>query len=219
MKIISFPPAGFCGEICYLVTENKSAALIDAPGNNDRILNRLKEEDCELKLILLTHGHFDHISGLAEIAEETSAEVYISNEDKKLLYDDYLNLAEIFGAPSVKKYEGRVNTFSDGDEIPFEGKKFRVMSTPGHTEGSVLFVIENAIFSGDTLFAGSIGRTDMPGGDLSEMKKSLRKIAAANFGDYENYTVYSGHTEPTDLNSELRHNPYLKGTLDYDNLL
>lgn len=218
MKVTAFPPCGIFGEICYIVSENESAVLIDAPGGNDKITNYLDENNLKLKKILLTHGHIDHIMGLAEIAKITNAEVFISLEDKKLLSDDYLNLSSVFGLPPAEKYEGKVNTVSDGDEIPFEGKNFKVMLTPGHTEGSVIYIIDNVIFSGDTIFKGSIGRTDMPGGNTSKILKSLRKIALLDGKDYDDYDIYSGHSEKTTLKHELSTNPYLKGNQDYDNM-
>lgn len=218
MKVTAFPPCGVFGEICYIVSENQSAVLIDAPGGNDKIKSYLDENNLKLKKILLTHGHTDHIAGLAEIADFTNAEVFISLEDKKLLHDDFLNLSSVFGLPPVTKYDGKVNTVCDKDEIPFEGKYFKVMLTPGHTAGSVIYIIDNVIFSGDTVFRGSIGRTDMPGGNSAEMIKSLRKISMLEGMKYDDYDIYSGHSEKTTLKCELLTNPYLKGTSDYDNM-
>ncbi|MGN1416960.1 MAG: MBL fold metallo-hydrolase [Oscillospiraceae bacterium] len=219
MKIISFPPYGLFGEICYLIAEGSSAALIDAPGNNDDIMAALNANNLKLEKILLTHGHVDHIEGLADIADKTGAAVYIHPADKPKLYDGVTNLSEYFGLPPVKKYSGVTVDVHDGDIIDLNGLSVRVMETPGHTSGSVMYIAEDAVFSGDTLFKGSIGRTDMPDGNNALMMKSLDKIASANW-EPRNCTVYSGHTAPTKLSEEINHTiPYLKGLYSYDDLL
>ncbi|MGN0693052.1 MAG: MBL fold metallo-hydrolase [Oscillospiraceae bacterium] len=219
MKIISFPPYGLFGEVCYIIAEGGSAALIDAPGNNDEIMAALSENNLSLKKILLTHGHVDHIEGLADLAEKTGAEVYIHPADKPKLCDIVTNLSEYFGLPPVKKYSGATVDVREGDIIDLNGLSIKVMETPGHTSGSVMYIAEDAVFSGDTLFKGSIGRTDMPDGNNALMMKTLDKIAAADW-ERDDYTVYSGHTAPTKLSVEINHTiPYLKGLYSYDDLL
>ena len=219
MKIISFPPYGLFGEVCYLLENNGSAALIDAPGNNDEIIAALSSNNLKLEKILLTHGHVDHIEGLADIAEKTGAAVYIHPADNPKLCDSVTNLSEYFGLLPVKKYSGETVDVREGDIIDLNGLDIKVMETPGHTSGSVMYIAEDAIFSGDTLFKGSIGRTDMPDGNNALMMKSLDKIASAKW-ELDDYTVYSGHTAPTKLSEEINHTiPYLKGLYSYDDLL
>lgn len=219
MEIISFPPYGLFGEICCLLINEGSAALIDAPGNTEEIMSALSENGLKLEKILLTHGHVDHIEGLADIAEKTGAAVYIHPSDKPKLSDGVTNLSEYFGLPPVKRYSGDTVDVNDGDIIDLNGLKIEVMETPGHTSGSVMYIAEDAIFSGDTLFKGSIGRTDMPDGSNSVMMKTLDKIAQRKWAR-EDYTVYSGHTAPTKLSEEItRTIPYMKGLYSHDDLL
>ncbi|MGN0696990.1 MAG: MBL fold metallo-hydrolase [Oscillospiraceae bacterium] len=219
MKIMTFPPYGPFGEICCILAEGGSAALIDAPGNNDEIMAALSANGLKLEKILLTHGHVDHILGLADIAEKTGAAVYIHPADKPKLSDSVTNLSEYFGLPPVKKYSGETIDVREGDIIDLNGLSIRVMETPGHTSGSVMYIAGDVIFSGDTLFKGSIGRTDMNDGNNAVMMKTLDKIASAEW-EQGDYTVYSGHTAPTKLSVEIKRTiPYMKGLYSYDDML
>ena len=209
MWVIRFSPYGMFGTNSFLaVSDKKNAVLIDAPGNNTEIIETLSRENLTLRYILLTHAHCDHIEGLTELREKTGAEVVIHKNDRNALNNSYYNLTEFFGLPSVN-YGGSVKEVSDGDIIRLDGTEIKVIHTPGHTPGSIMYMMEKCVFSGDTIFEGSIGRTDMPGGDISVMRESLRKIAkiAAEHGDY---TMYPGHGEITTFKHELEYNPYLK---------
>lgn len=205
-----FSPYGMFGAISYLAVCDGTAVMIDAAGNNDEVFGYLEENDIKLEKILLTHGHTDHIAGLAEAAARSGAGVYISKEDRPLLSDSYLNLSEYFGMLSVAEYSGKVIEVEDGSVIDFHGEKIKVVSVPGHTKGSVLYNLGDIIFSGDTLFLESVGRTDMPGGDTAELTKSLEKIKSL-FGNGE-YQVLSGHTPPTTMAHEIAENPFFRGT-------
>lgn len=205
-----FSPYGMFGAISYLAVCDGTAVMIDAARNNDEVFGYLEESDIRLEKILLTHGHTDHIAGLAEAAARSGAEVYISKEDRPLLSDNYLNLSEFFGIPPAAEYSGEVVEVEDGSVIDFHGEKINVISVPGHTKGSVLYNMGDIIFSGDTLFRDSVGRTDMPGGNTAELTKSLEKIKSL-FGNGE-YQVLSGHTPPTTMAQELAENPYLRRT-------
>ncbi len=211
MEIIAFPPCGICGEISYLISSEKEAAVIDPSSDTEAVLSVLEERGLTLTKILLTHGHFDHIGGLAELAEKTGAEVLIHKEDIPLLTDDRLNLSEPFGEPPADKYSGDITALSDGDKFTLCGKSCTVINTPGHTKGSSLYITEDGVFTGDTIFSGSIGRTDMPGGDPAAMSASLKRIAVM-FGELSDRPMYSGHTSPSRIKTELKYNPYLKGT-------
>lgn len=202
--IYEIPNLGPLGANCYIVsTRENNAVLIDAPAEPERILRELEKYGLSLKLILLTHGHCDHIGAAESLRKATGATVYISNDDAPMLCDDRLNLAYYFGltVDTVKEYK----TFTDGDEITLDEVSFTVIQTPGHTKGSVCFMCGDTIFTGDTLFFGSVGRTDFPGGSYSQLMNSISKIYA--IGD--NYTILCGHGERTDLYYEKQTNPFL----------
>lgn len=218
MKIITIPPQGVFAVNCYLViSEAGNAALIDAPQGAERLLAEVKKNGAVLKKILLTHGHCDHIESLADIAEETGAEVYVHTLDATKLTDSYTNLSDYFADylhDAARQYD-KALTVNDGDVITLDELSFKVMHTPGHTGGSVCFILGDVIFSGDTLFKGSVGRTDMPDGDTSKLLESLKKLADFK-GEYEDYRLLSGHGGESTLNREKNRNPYLNGSmLDY----
>lgn len=207
MEIFKLKPLSVCGTNSYIIAgEQGNAVLIDAPDDAYYIKNRLSEKGLNLKKILLTHGHFDHVGAVAELAESTNCQVYIHEADKPKLTDDSKNLASHFGLGSIRHYDKAV-AFNDGDIIKMDELEFKVIHTPGHTSGSVCFIIGGNMFSGDTLFARSIGRTDMPDGNTMVMLKSLEKLAKVE----ENYTVYPGHMSTTTLDEEKKYNPYLRG--------
>lgn len=193
---------------CYVAeNENKEAFAVDIGGDPDELLKFIKQNGLTLKKILLTHGHYDHFRGVAAVAENTGAEVFIHMEDEKMLTNAKESLAPFIGA---KDFEP-VSTYTllnDGDIIDFSGTQIKVIHTPGHTRGGVCYVCEDKIFSGDTLFNMSIGRTDFPGGDHSTLLRSLGKIAALS-GE-KDYEIYPGHDRKTTLSYEMRHNPYMR---------
>lgn len=189
----------------YLVISEKgNAALIDAPGCGKYILDAAGEYGCTITKLLLTHGHCDHIGAAAYVQEKTGCQVYIHKADEAKLSDPVGNLVEYFGLESIAPPKNVVG-LSDGDEIQLDEIVFRVMHTPGHTSGSVCYIAENAMFSGDTLFNLSIGRTDMPDGDYKTLAASLVRLKELS-GSYD---VYPGHMGSTTLDYERRCNPYL----------
>ncbi len=212
MKIIKLPPVGMFAVNGYIViSDTGNAVLIDAPENAGKILSAIEKNGAVLKKILLTHGHCDHIDSLAEIAEKTDAEVFIHKFDAGKLTDDYGNLSEYFSAyldAPVRHFEN-ANTVSDGDIITQDELEFRVLHTPGHTSGSICYMIEDVMFSGDTLFRGSIGRTDMPDGNYSVLVKTLEMLTDIP----GNYRVLPGHNDETSLDREKANNPFLNGNM------
>ncbi len=217
MKIITIPPQGVFAVNSYLViSEAGNAALIDAPQGAERLLAEVNKNGAVLKKILLTHGHCDHIESLAEIAEETGAEVYVHTLDAPKLTDSYTNLSDYFdnylhGAAGYDK----ALTVNDGDIITLDELSFKVMHTPGHTGGSVCYIIGDVIFSGDTLFKSSVGRTDMPDGDTAKLLESLKRLAEFK-GEHEDYRLLSGHGAESSLSREKNSNPYMNGSMfDY----
>ncbi|MGN1114285.1 MAG: MBL fold metallo-hydrolase [Oscillospiraceae bacterium] len=209
MEIYRLKPLSICATYGYIVWgKNKNAVLIDAPDNAEYILSELESRGLTLKKILLTHGHFDHVGAVADLAEKTGCEVYIHENDLDKLSGIGDNLSDSFGGNKVKAYDKAISV-KDGDKITLDEMEFTVMHTPGHTKGSVCYIADDIMFSGDTLFARSIGRTDMPDGNTPEMLKSLTKIISIE----KNIKIYTGHTESTTLDIEKQYNPYLKGCM------
>ena len=174
----------------FLVADKKTggAVVIDPADRADRILALAKENGFTIRKILLTHGHFDHIGALNELAEKTGAEIYVASEDVELLRDARKNSSMLFFGIDVHS-DLPVTEIHDGDTITQDSLTFTVRATPGHTKGSVCYFIENAVFTGDTLFQGGYGRTDLYGGDRDELRVSLMALAALAQGK----KIYPGH--------------------------
>ena len=177
----------------YILSNGTEAAVIDPGYEPDTILDAL--EGLTLKAILLTHGHFDHVGAVRELVAETGCEVWI-------------HAAEGTMPPMVTAgplYYTR--TYDEGDTIcPISGVEITVLHTPGHTPGSVCLLCGRDLFSGDTLFEGSCGRVDLPGGNGHQMVASLRRLAALQ----ADYQVHPGHGGSTALSAERRYNPYMR---------
>lgn len=204
MKIIKLQPLSAFATNSYIVeTDCKNAVLIDAPDNAEYILSQINENGLTLKKILLTHGHIDHIGAVYDLAEKTGCKVYIHSDDIQKLRDPELNLSNYLGM-AFKAYNN-ATPLENSDKISLDELVFEVLSTPGHTSGSVCYICGDVMFAGDTLFYRSIGRTDMVDGDYSKMAKSLEKLRKIDF----DYTVYSGHGAPTSLADEKAQNPYM----------
>lgn len=204
MKIIKLEPLSQFATNSYIVaSDEKNAVLIDAPDNAGYIISQLDKNELSLKKILLTHGHIDHISAVYDLAEKTGCDVYIHSDDLIKLSDAEINLSNYLGMKFTPFTDAKV--LNDGDKISLDELVFQVVSTPGHTSGSVCYICGDIMFAGDTLFYRSIGRTDMVDGDYSKMAKSLEKLRNIDF----DYTVYSGHGKSTSLNDEKINNPYM----------
>ncbi len=187
-------PLGAYQTNCYMVWgEAEQCVLIDPGYDGAAVLEQVKSRDKQVAAILLTHGHFDHVGGVKEIAAETGCPVYICQKE--------LTLPEGFTAGELYYTNG----YDDGDVVEAAGLTFTVMHTPGHTPGSVCLLCGEAMFSGDTLFAGSVGRTDLPGGDYTTLQTSLDRLKALE----TDYRVFPGHGESTTLFREKNSNPYL----------
>lgn len=189
-----------------IVNDNNEAVAIDLGGDYHECVKFLEENNFKLTKILLTHGHFDHIQGVAGTVEATGAEVFIHEKDACMLSGDETCLAYMFGTSvtPVLKY----NVFSDGDIIDFSGIQIRVIHTPGHSKGSCSFEVENVLFTGDTLFRLSKGRTDFPDSDDSEMDASLKKLGSM-YSEDKDFVILPGHNNRSTLSFEVQNNPYL----------
>ena len=201
MEIITMP----CGPVMansYVVRQEGSptCAIID-PADAGLILDRLRAEGLTCTHILLTHGHFDHVWGAADLKEKTGARVYIHQADAAMAAGQ----ASYFSAMSYGLKPSDADMFvREGDRIEAAGLTFRVLETPGHTKGGVCYAVdeERIVFTGDTLFCESVGRTDL-GGNMRELMDSLfHKLYAL-----DGYTVYPGHEESTTIEHEKQFNP------------
>lgn len=193
-------PAGMLRANSYIVTENGAdAVLIDCGGAQPLAFARQK--GLNIRSVLLTHGHFDHIAGCAEL-QAAGAQIGCAAAEKSLITSP-ANLAAEMG---VRIPAFSVDfTFQDGDELDLCGLKFTVLATPGHTPGGVCFLCGDSLFTGDTLFCESVGRTDFPGGSTSQLRESVKKLLALP----GNLTIYPGHDEPTTLEHERMFNPFV----------
>ena len=189
-------PLGDYQTNCYLVWADGSdtCAVIDPGYESGRVLERAKQLGKSIQTILLTHGHFDHVGAVKEIAEATGCQVYIGSEE--LSMPEYMTAGALY----------YTDLYAPGGVVTAGGVAFQVMHTPGHTPGSVCLVARDSIFSGDTLFAGSCGRTDFPGGSWNQIQNSLKQLA----GLEKNYAVFPGHGESTTLDKERMYNPYMR---------
>lgn len=181
---------------CYIIHDehSKTCCVIDPGYEADLVLSKLDSLGLTLEAILLTHGHFDHVGAVKELAAETGCAVYLHPED--------LTMPPMMTAGPLYY----TNTYAEGTRLSLAGLDIAVLHTPGHTPGSVCLLVENTIFSGDTLFQGSCGRTDLPGGDWATITKSLHRLAALE----GNFWVYPGHGGSTTLRDEKRYNPYMR---------
>ncbi len=189
-------PLGDYQTNCYFIwADNASTCAVIDPGYQpETVLSFARQNGKSIETILLTHGHFDHVGAVKDLAAATGCRVYLCDKD--------LSLPPMITAGKLYY----TDTYDDGDLITTADLTLQVISTPGHTPGSVCLLCEDALFSGDTLFAGSCGRTDFPGGSTSEILRSLRRLAALP-GDFR---VFPGHAESTKLSRERQYNPFLK---------
>jgi len=188
----------------FLVNDKNEAIVIDSGENYKRIKQTEEEYGFIIKAVLLTHAHFDH-AGNAKKLQDDGAKIYVSKKDApKLLNDD--NLSRDFGRNF--DYLTADFTFEDNDQLEVCGIKIKVLITPGHTDGSACFIVDNMIFTGDTLFLESVGRTDFKTGNRRDLVASVKRLFKLE-GDY---AVYPGHQEFTTLSHERKYNTFI----DYD---
>ena len=186
----------------YLLTDGDEAVMIDCSAVEPKILEELKGKT--LKYILLTHGHFDHILGINGMKEKTGAKVLIHKDDVERVQES-AEIMRSFGVGGVQI--PKVDDFlKDGQIIKFGNSELKVIFTPGHTQGCVCYSIDDKLFSGDTLFRGSCGRCDLPGGNFRQIQESINNIL---FKMDDDITVYPGHGETTTIGYEKQFNEIL----------
>jgi glyoxylase-like metal-dependent hydrolase (beta-lactamase superfamily II) len=185
----------------YIAGDGKTAVIIDAPTTAVGAAKQFIEAGGVIEAILITHGHFDHIEGLPELAEVTGAPVYISVADKPKLRDDTANRAVFHFPGDFPHYTGDVTELTGGERLNFECAVIDVMATPGHTAGCLSFIADNKYcFSGDFVFKRGIGRTDFDDSDELAMFRSLRSFMHRP----ENLAIYPGHGPDTTLDKERK---------------
>ncbi len=187
---------------CYIVTdeESRQCAVIDPGAEPNTVMNYLESNNLNCTHILLTHGHFDHTGAVEDVMRQTGATVYMHKKDVRR---NLLEMGFRYNPPKGTLY------YKEGDEVKVGPLTFKVIETPGHSEGSICLICDDAIFTGDTLFKDSCGRTDFPGCSATDMMRSLKRLYELE-GDYE---VYPGHMEHTSLERERRFNIMMKSAL------
>lgn len=198
---------GMVGTNCYLLCnmDIKECVLIDPADSQDEISRMIDESGCSLKGILLTHGHFDHIMAADAVRDKYGVKVYASCDEKNTLEQPHINLGEAYGLKLSVKADV---WHKDGEILKLAGFDIEALHTPGHTEGGSCYYIREigVLFSGDTLFCGSVGRTDFPGGSMSEIVRSIKEKVMVLPDDTK---VYPGHGEGTSVGYERVNNPFL----------
>ena len=203
---IDYFVVGMIATNCYLIEDEATGelAVIDPGDRSDELMAEIDRRGGELRYILLTHGHYDHIIGVAELCGRYHPEVCAAEAELELLQKGLYNLSSVHNI--------RVNSFNvdrllhDGDIIELGESRIRFILTPGHTVGSGCYIVDDCIFSGDTIFCESIGRTDFPTSSMRDMMRSVERIK--NLDD--DYAIYPGHEMFTTLEHERRYNPFMQ---------
>lgn len=201
-------PLGELEANCHIVYDEEGNAVVIDPGAEaDRLLKVLEKKAWKVHAILLTHAHFDHFGAASAVMDALQIPIYLHLQDEPLLHSIQLSLADYLGR--VVEYQNIVvcNTVQEGDVLKFsDALEFTVLHTPGHSPGSVCYMLGDKLFTGDTLFRDAVGRVDFQGGNLKDMRTSLQRLGALE-GDYK---IYCGHYAGTTLAREKAYSHYLK---------
>lgn len=208
MKIVTIPN-GIFAENCYLVIDEQAreCAIVDPGEDTGLILHKLAKTGATATAIWLTHAHLDHVLGVPRVAAETGAPVWLHPHDRSL-YDAVPEQAAWFGLPAPPALPAPDKAFAHGDSLQVGATTFAVRHAPGHSPGSVCLLAPGVALGGDVLFAGSIGRTDLPGGDFETLIASIERELLPLPDDT---ILYSGHGPETTIGRERRSNPFLTG--------
>jgi hydroxyacylglutathione hydrolase len=204
--ILQRMPIGVYAANCYLIAceETKEAIVVDPGGESEEIIKKSDELGVNIKYILLTHAHGDHIGGLKDLKKEIGCPVLIHKDDEDMLLDAQLNLSAHMSMDDVMIKPDRL--LEDGDVINVGNLQAVIIHTPGHTQGGISIKVNNIILSGDTLFKGSIGRTDLYGGSFDDIIDSIKNKILVFPDEYE---IYPGHGPSTTVGFEKRNNPFV----------
>ena len=191
---------------CYILGDEKTrdAVVIDPGEDFEEIDKQLKASKLKVRHIILTHGHFDHTNALAQLKKETGAEILIHSEDTSMLSSS--GQAQPFLMDSGAEPCAADRTLKEGDKIQFGDNTLEVLHTPGHTPGGISLVTDKMIFTGDTLFCGSVGRTDLAGGSFQNLIDSIKEKLLTKGDDY---LIYPGHGPASNIGEERKTNPFL----------
>lgn len=191
--------AGMYEENCYLIMDenSKELAIVDPGGNANGIAKQIEILNGKPKFVLLTHGHSDHVDGVTELVNKFNIPFYINEVEEEYMKNDKF----VYG--SLQKASGYLN---EGDTLSLGSQIIKVIETPGHTAGGICFLIRDKLFTGDTLFNGSVGRSDFPGGNGNLLIKNIKEKLLP-LGD--NIEVYPGHGDASTIGYEKRNNPFL----------
>lgn len=205
--ILQTHPVGMIQANCYILGDEKTreAVVIDPGGDVPVLVRSLEAAGLKTVAILATHGHFDHVEGLAQLKQAVGAPIYLHRDDLPLV-QSMSSQGTMFGV-KVQQAPDPDHYVVEGDTIAFGGLRLEVLHTPGHSPGSVCYRIGDQVFVGDLLFAGSIGRTDLAGGDYATLLRSVRE-KIFTLGDAT--TVYPGHGPATTVGTEKRSNPFFQ---------
>jgi len=193
---------------CYIIgcEETRQAAVIDPGAEGARILRKLEELNLTCAYIILTHGHVDHIGALGNVLDGTKAKVLIHEGDAKMLVNPGMNLSFFDG--SNQKFKQADRLLRDGDTVDVGKLQLKIIHTPGHTPGGISIFVEGVLITGDTLFAGSIGRSDFPGGNHNQLISSIKEKLMIYPPDTP---VFPGHGPASTIGEEAKYNPFLNG--------
>lgn len=199
---------GIIGTNCYLVIneDTRKTVMIDPGGYPQKLKNEIKEKGLKIQAVLLTHAHFDHIMGLKDVTEDFQVPVYVEEMDRDMMTDGNKNLSDNYVNGGFQYAD--VKTVKDGQLLEIAGFKFRVIHTPGHTPGGCCYYVEKegVLFSGDTLFRASVGRSDFPGGSASDLVRSVKEKLLILPDETH---VYPGHMDETTIGYEKLYNPFI----------
>jgi hydroxyacylglutathione hydrolase len=197
---------GYLAANCYIIAdaENKKAVIIDPGGDAEEILAVIDEHEFDVEYIILTHGHADHIAGLKKVKEATCAKVAVHEKDAGMLLSATENLSQFIGSGFMLS-PADIN-LCGGERLTVADLTFEIIHTPGHTPGGISIKVNNMIFTGDTLFAGSIGRTDFPGGSYEQLLSSVKDKL---LNEPDDVKVFPGHGPGSTIGQEKKSNPFL----------
>lgn len=206
MKILTFPVGSF-GTNCLIVTDEESGecAIVDPGAEAKKIKGKIENKGLYPSVILLTHGHFDHIMAVEELRRDYNIPLYIHRDDEEMILDPEKSCMRLFAGKS-EPLSPADRLLEDGDRVKVGTLEIEIMHTPGHTRGSVCFICEGNVFCGDTIFRGSIGRYDLYGGDYDAILHSVEKLKALP----DDFKLFPGHGSTSTIGREKTYNLYFQ---------